>query len=55
MQRIGPKAKERIAINIIAFMVEGAPLTRESRSFIYTWVRNPTVTEGQNHSTMCGI
>ena len=41
MQRIGPKAKERIAKNIIAFMVEGTPLIKESKSFIYTWVRQP--------------
>lgn len=41
MQRVGPKAKERIFKNLIAFMVEGTPLTRESRSFIYTWVRQP--------------
>lgn len=41
MKRVGPKAKERIFKNLIAFMVEGTPLTRESRSFIYTWVRQP--------------
>ena len=41
MQRIGPKAKERIAKNIIAFMGDGTPLTKESKSFIYTWVRQP--------------
>lgn len=41
MQRIGANAKERISQNLIAFMVEGTPLTRESRSFIYTWVRQP--------------
>lgn len=41
MQRIGPKAKERIAKNIIAFMVDGTPLIKESKSFIYTWVRHP--------------
>lgn len=41
MQRIGPKAKYRISQNIVAFMVGGTPLTRESKSFIYTWVRQP--------------
>ncbi len=41
MQRVGPKAKQRISQNIVAFMVGGTPLTRESRSFIYTWVRQP--------------
>lgn len=41
MRRIGPNAKERIAQNIIAFMVDGVPLTLESKSFIYTWVRQP--------------
>lgn len=41
MQRVGPKAKYRISQNIIAFMLEGTQLTRESQSFIYTWVRQP--------------
>jgi len=41
MRRIGPNAKECIAQNIIAFMVDGVPLTLESKSFIYTWVRQP--------------
>ena len=41
MQRVGPKAKERISKNLIAFMVEGTPLTRESQTFIHTWVRQP--------------
>ena len=41
MQRVGPKAKCRISKNIIAFMVEGTPLTIESRACIYTWVRQP--------------
>lgn len=41
MQRVGPKAKYRISNNIIAFMVKGTPLTKESRTFIYTWVCQP--------------
>ena len=41
MQRVDPKAKERISKNLIAFMVEGIPLTRESQTFIHTWVRQP--------------
>lgn len=41
MQRVGPKAKYRISQNIVAFMIEGTPLTIETKSFIYTWVRQP--------------
>lgn len=41
MQRISKKAKERIANNIVAFMVEDASLLPETISFIYNWVRQP--------------
>ena len=41
MQRISKKAKERIANNIVAFMVDDVSLLPETISFIYNWVRQP--------------
>ena len=41
MQRISKKAKERIAKNIVSFMVDDTPLLQESASFIYCWVMQP--------------
>ena len=41
MQRISGKSRERIAKNIVSFMVDDAPLLPESVSFIYCWVKQP--------------
>lgn len=40
MYRLSQKAKVQIAKNIVAFMIDDAPLLQESVSFIYNWVLN---------------
>lgn len=41
MQRLSKKATERIAKNIVAFMVDDTPLLEETISFIHIWVMQP--------------